>query len=154
MPQQEKSLKRLHSLQEIIAQWPFITEGLAQYNALNASHRVVTPEEFMRVYMHILDVGGLSQIVKDADGNPLSCSMGWAVNTPLDPPNLYVFWVYCNGRDAGAVKMMMEDARAWCRERGITKISAASVRTSGASIRWFEKKMGFKRDSITFLQEV
>lgn len=150
----EKSLKRLHSLQEIIADWGFIIEGLTQYNALNASHRVVTPEEFMRVYMHILDVGGLAQIVKDENGEPLALSMGWTVKPPLDPPSLYCFWAYCNGRDSGACKMMIDDSKAWCRDRGITKISAASVRTSGASIRWFEKKMGFKRDAITFLQEV
>ena len=64
--------------------------------------------------------------------------------------------LYCIPADEGVGlgKSCKEFLVAWAKEQNLDGIKATTNRLCGASFRYFEKSLGFRRNSVTFLLKV
>lgn len=61
---------------------------------------------------------------------------------------------YSNGKYAGATRESLSFVETWARKQGFTQLRAQSRRLSGAAMRLFRKRMGFKPHALIFTKDI
>lgn len=150
--------KIITSLEEFLAWWPFLIEGLSVLQDKHAGNNPdITADEFFRHLLHVLSGGvdyGIIMLLLSKNDKPL----GYIVvndNTYLfQTKTAVVYAIYSNNKCPSTVHELVHDATLWGRPRGYKCVQATSYRLNGAALRWFERKLGFRRRCIVFEREV
>jgi len=94
--------------------------------------------------------GGFVCIVKNK--NDLVLALGAVQYLTKEEAHLYSGWH--NQKDPNLVKVVLSWLDMYLSKRGIKSYTFSTRRSSGAAIRCFEKKHGFKKDTLTFRRDL
>jgi hypothetical protein len=155
--QTQEIQRRVTRPEDVLEFWPFFQEGLTEFNKLAMGPwRELTNGEWLSYLLNSAAdpetyvVG----VILSKHGKPLCFGLSEVRDNFYGEKTLTVVFTYSNDKSFTAVASLLALAEKICKEMGIHKIMAQSRRATGASIRWFEKKLRFKRLSIQFYKEV
>lgn len=155
--QTSNQVVRLTRSQDVIQFWEFLKEGLYEFNKLAIGPwRALTEGEWLA---YLLDTVGvldrfLIGVVLSKNGKPLAYGLCEVRDTFFGEQNLVVVFTYSNEKSYTAPIDLLQAAEEFCKHHGIAKLMAQSRRITSGPIRWFERKLGFRRLSIQFYKEV
>ena len=149
-------ITRLTTVNEIVKYWKFIQSGL---RVIEEKNKEPFDDTVMFKTCNFLvvrpDVGFISVALDDTSEKPV-CFAVLRDATPLFSHNrrFETLAVYHNTKHPTATLELMQHFENWARTQGINDYTISTKRPSGAAIRCFERKYGFKRGFITFEKKI
>lgn len=138
---------------DLLGVWDQLLAGLPELCAV--LEKKVEPAEFASTVLQILtNPEALVGVLYSKNGKFLGYGLAYGVADPDGVKSMFVYYTYSNGKCATTVKELFAHCARLAREMGIRQLSAVSPRMSGAAIRWFEKKMKFRRRGLLFTQSI
>lgn len=121
----------------------------AKYNC-TCQHFVLKLIEFIRMG----PAAGLVLIIKSRKGAMLGLISGYAGTDHTGQRAFNIYSAWHNQKDQLVISAFLSWLDRWCQQHGYNYYLTETTRSSGASIRCFEQKYGFKRVAITFRRDV
>lgn len=146
-------LELIKSPERLLEWWPDMMTGLPEFCAVMNRH--VSQADFAQTVLKIMNnPEGLVGILHSKNGKFLGYGLAYASTDPDGTRSMFVYYTYSNQKCATTVKELFEHCTRYARQMGIRQMSAVSPRTSGAALRWFEKRMKFRRAGLLFTQAI
>lgn len=149
---------RVETLKQLVEEWPFFLEGLEALKESIGSK--MTPNRFFKLLLSIVsgdESAGCVFLGKSKNDKNAGYLAAIENTEPGCDKSLLVCAGYCRGQgqtfDTNS-RMGLAMLEKWAKERGYVEIHAGSRRITGAAMRLFERKWGFKRASITFKRSI
>jgi hypothetical protein len=131
---------QITSLNELIKLWPRLIK-LAKLE--NCS---VDSEFLLQLFLRCFNDGGVF-VVRGDSGLAGSCLVEHSHNSTL------VLHSIPNDKGTGIAKACLAAVKKWAREEDYGTLLATTSKLSGSSYRYFEKTLGFRRQTVTFKME-
>ncbi len=150
-------VKRLTTVDEVLANWDFLLAGLVDLNAQNRPGHVVTAEAFLRRVLDTINIGserGLVFIIESKNQKPLFYGVVFDNSSNYHPPSIVYYAASSNGKSATVGKFSVAYVEEWARAQGFKELHWFNSRFSGSSINAIERKFGVKRRMILYTKEL
>lgn len=128
---------QLTSLQELVKLWPRLLK-LAQTDCVG-----VDPTHFLQLALRCLQSGAVF-IVRGDSGVMGSCLVEHGSDFIL------VLHSIPNDKGTGIAKACLAAVKLWAKQNLYEQIQVSTSKLSGSSYRYFEKTLGFRRNTVTF----
>jgi hypothetical protein len=150
------TIKRLTTLEDVQATWPFFLEGLGKLNDLFHGTKTITPATFLRVITDTVNLGPERGyvVVGEVDGVPTAYGIVFDNSIAYNPPSVLVYACYSVTKTSDATLEMLEVLEEWARTNGYQEVQAFSPRFSGSGFALFEKRFGFRRRLVLFAKSL
>lgn len=147
----------ISDLEEFLYWWPFLLEGLGILNSPNGGNGNIPETRFFKILLQVISgrhSEGTVMLLTSKNDKPLAYVVLCNNTQPFAERTALCFVIYSNNKCAHAVKELHRAVNAWCVTHHYVRLYAASKRISGAAVRLFEKKWGFRQESIVFSKKV
>lgn len=146
-------IKPLKSLEDISKYTSFLQRGFRELCEKGKYER--TWEHFFMVLTKCtLQASGEVAVLLTQSNKALGFILVLDNSHEFTGKSAYIYATYVDGTYSKSVHELEAYAINWARGRDIHVIQAATRRINGAAFRWFESKLGWKRDMLVFKKEV
>jgi hypothetical protein len=116
----------------------------------------ITLDAFYKVLMNIIgsDEHGAIFLFNNKNGKTVGFAAAYDGTVSYGAKSMFVYCAYANPKDANVFGFMVSWFSRWCKEHGFVSFAMQTRRSSGAAIRCFEEKYGFKKSAVIFTKEV
>ena len=135
-------VEQIEDVDEIIHKWPRLLT-LAETECV-----IVTHEELLQIYLHSLSNGAVFAVYGDSGLMGACCVV-------IEPP--YVRLVSLPSSRGGTTPIdlaCIEAVEQWCKQLGMVGIKAMTHKLNGSSLAYFGQRLGFRKESVTFVKQV
>lgn len=145
------------TLDAFLEWWPFLLEGLSVLNSPTGGRGNLSQKQFFNTLLRVAlgsPAEGAVCLVTSKNSKPLAFVVLISNTAPFDFRTAVCYALYSNNKAANAVPELHKEVLRWCREHSFERLYAYSRRISGAAVRLFEKKWGFRKDCLVFVKDV
>lgn len=127
---------------EVIHKWPRLVV-LAREEELTLSQ-----EELLQMYLTCIESGAVFGVYGDRGLQGVCCVVqdGFCARIITIPSS--------NGGSIPMDIACIEAVEKWCNESGLDSIKATTRKLNGSSLAYFGHRLGFRRESVTFIKDL
>lgn len=140
--------KELTSVQDVLDNWGFLYAGLLRLRQPNSARETTTTNDFMATLMRIVtSKHGVILLLLSRNNKPI----GFAIGERLPEPRvIQLLAAYVSDKCPERIRVLQWFFEQWCKDNDYVEIRAFTRRINGSAMRWYEEKLGFKREFVGF----
>lgn len=156
---QQFKIRFVDNVEGLLEVWPFLLEGYQELRKLHETRRGVSEGSFFKLLLSILSMpegAGCIAVVESLKGNHAGYMIAMDNSDEFRETGrtLLIYYVYHKGAFGTNTRIALLEIEKWAKKHGYSEIHACSSRITGAAMRLFEKRWGFKRDLISFRKTI
>lgn len=147
-------VSQITSVDQVLKLWPFFNLGLEELRKPSKARETTTTREFLASLMRIVTgdpSSGIIMVLNSKNAKPIGFVVG---SRGADHTSMQIVAAYVSDKCPDAIEDLRNALELWCKERGYTELRAYTRRINGSAMRWYENRLGFKREFVGFVKQL
>jgi len=153
---QPYKVKKL-SAYEVIEWWPFFQEGVEALRDPRRARSDLSDKEWLNQLVHIAlqpSSRGCVMLFTSKNDKPLGFMAVIEDSETIELKTALIYAGYSNEKYENAPVTGLAEVEKWARENGYSRLHLQTRRMNGASVKFFEKKLGFSPLCVVYEKEL
>ena len=147
-------VSQVNTVDEVLKLWPFFHLGLEELRKPSKARETTSATDFMALLMRVVTSepgSGVIMVLSSKNAKPIGFVVG---KRSAEHHSMQLMVAYVSDKCPDAIEDLRAALELWCKERGYTELRAYTRRINGSAMRWYENRLGFKREFVGFVKQL